>query len=166
MASAEKQVARNREIVIARARGEDVEVIAARHDLTPARVRQILAAGTAVLADGDGPDPVQVALQRRTEYEGIYENALALFERIPDSNPSPKVGALRLALGALDRLGAWDQSIGVLPREMPWVFVELDARRFIKALLQILEEEGVPDEAIDRIVQQLAPAEKDNGGLA
>lgn len=114
MASAEKQAARNREILIAKARGDETNEIALRHDLSPTRVRQILAEGSSRLTDTDH-DPVAVAIEHRAEYAMVLEKAKTLFEAIPDSNPSPKVGALRLYLAALNDLCTWDQVIGFLP---------------------------------------------------
>jgi hypothetical protein len=156
MASADKQAARNRQILIAKVRGEDTKVLAERYEISPSRVRQILAAGTAVLADG-GPDPVQVALEHRAQYEVIYEKALAMFERIPDSNPAPKVGALRLTLLALDRLSTWDQTIGVLPQSLSTAFQQIDYRRFFNeffdALDPALEAAGFSQEKVDQIVE-------------
>jgi hypothetical protein len=161
MASAEKQAARNREILIAKARGEDVEAIATRHDLSPTRIRQILAAGTAVLAGADAHDGLQVALQRRAEYEGIYEKALALYEDLPNSNPSPKVGALRLALTALDRLATWDQTIGFVPTPPTLVSYQLEVRKFMHALLQGLEAAGIPDEAVEKVMDEITGTEEE-----
>ena len=155
MASADKQAVRNREILIAAADGEDAKQIAARYDLSPTRVRQILAAGTAILAGAGDPDPVQVALERRAQYESIYEEAVAMFERIPDSNPSPKVGALRLGLAALDRLTAWDQIIGVTPKNLFHINQEMDMRRIVVTLTQSIEEADMPPELIEKIAEDL-----------
>jgi hypothetical protein len=150
MASADKQAARNRKILIAKARGEDVNAIAAQYDLSPTRVRQILAAGTVVLADAH-TDPVQVALERRAQYEVLYEEAFGLYERIPDTNPSPKVGALRLAIGVLDRLSAWDQTVGVLPGNLSWIYAEIDMNWVADELISGLEAAGIPMETIREI---------------
>ncbi len=57
----------------------------------------------------------------------ILEKAKALFDAIPNSNPSPKVGALRLYLAALNDLCTWDQMIGfVFPYQ---IHQEIDSRR-------------------------------------
>jgi hypothetical protein len=162
MASADQQAARNRKIVIAKARGEDVNTIAARHGLSPARVRQILAAGAAIVAEADGPDPVQIALERRAQYELLYERALALFEQIPDTNPSPKVGALRLALAALDRLSGWEQTVGVMPAGPAWVYKELDARKLGNTLWDAMERADIPEHAIEQVVESLSPVRQDD----
>lgn len=55
--------------------------------LTPACVRQILAVGAAEIP-ADGLDPVQVAYERRSQFEEILEKALALADEIPASNAS------------------------------------------------------------------------------
>jgi len=81
-----------------------------------------------------------VALQRRAEYEDIFKKALALFEDVPKSNPSPKVGALRLALAALDRLATWDQTIGFLPTPTSLVYLQLETRKVLDALYDGLQE--------------------------
>lgn len=154
MASADKQATRNREILIAAASGENKNEIAARYDLSPTRVRQILAAGTAVLAGEGDPDPVQVALERRAQYEAVYMEALAMFERIPDSNPSPKVGALRLCLAALDRLSEWDQMIGVIPGTLSRINQEMEVRDIVLGLWRSMEAAGILPEIIDEIAEE------------
>ncbi len=161
MASADKQAARNREIVLAKARGEDTNQIAAQHGLTPARVRQILAAGTVVLNDAGDIDPVQVALERRSQYEALFEQASSLAERIPDSNPAPKVGALRLSLAALDRLATWDQVIGLIPGQLPFVYQEVDIRKYTEALFSSFEAAGIPIETVNSVIKAITDGEED-----
>lgn len=41
---------------------------------------------------------MEVAIKHRAKFAMILEKAKPLFEAIPDSNPSPKVGVLRLYL--------------------------------------------------------------------
>ena len=78
-----------------------------------------------------------------------------MFERIPDSNPSPKVGALRLGLAALDRLTAWDQIIGVTPKNLFHINQEMDMRRIVVTLTQSIEEADMPPELIEKIAEDL-----------
>jgi hypothetical protein len=87
MASADQQVARNREIRIASANGDDPKQIAARYNLSATRVRQILLEQTEELADIADSDPVRSALERRVQFQWAHEEAVALYERLPDSNP-------------------------------------------------------------------------------
>lgn len=155
MASADQQAARNRGIIIAKASGEETAAIAAKHGISTARVRQILAAGTVELIEAKGPDPVHAALERRAQYEEIYEKANALFDEIPDSNPSPKVGALRLGLLALDRLSAWDQSVGIIPTAPSWVSQEAHLRSYATALIDALERVGFPIEKLDEVLEAM-----------
>jgi DNA-binding CsgD family transcriptional regulator len=155
MASASEQAARDRAILAARVAGQAPAEIARRHNLTPTRVRQIVAANLATLADERRVDPVQVAFQRRAEYEELLEKAWELADAIPIENPSPKVGALRLTLLALDRVCAWDQIIGVLPGAPHQIPTATDDRDKAEEVVRVLTEEGVSDTAQERLVQVL-----------
>jgi len=160
MPSAAEQAERNREILVARARGDAPREIAQRHGLSPTRVRQILAQGVALLPDERRIDPVQVAYQRRAQYEALFEKIEELADQIPPENASPKVGALRLCLHALDRACAWDQIIGLLPSTLPEVWHETDTRETSGRILDVLEAEGTSPETIDRLINELDPSDK------
>jgi len=155
MPNANKQAARNQEIKIASASGENNNQIAARYDLSPARVRQILLQRTEVMADIADSNPVQAALERRAQFETVYEEAMALFDRIPDSNPSAKVGALRLALVALERLATWDQAIGVIPGRLAQVSDQMDARRFFDDILESMRASGASPEMVEKTLEEM-----------
>lgn len=163
MATAAQQAKRNQQIVVARAKGDSIDTIARRHQLTPTRIGQILAHESAVIAGADGPDPVAVALERRAQYQDIFEKALALFESTPDTNPSPKVGALRLALATLDRCTAWDQTIGVLPERLGVIHENFEISQFVKSLLGALEEIGIEEEQMAKVIESVSepPARAD-----
>jgi hypothetical protein len=77
MASKGERLTRDQQILIARAKGETPTSISERWGLTPARVRQILAVGAAQIP-AEGLDPVQVAYERRSQFEEIMEKALAI----------------------------------------------------------------------------------------
>jgi hypothetical protein len=61
---------------------------------------------------------------------------------------------LRLALAALDRLAKWDQTIGVVPTtQLAWVLDELSIRRFLDALRENLEANGIPADTVEEIIE-------------
>lgn len=160
MATASKQAARNREILIASASGDTAKQIAARHDLTATRVRQIISAEAPVLADAGAIEPAKAALERRAQYEAIYEDAVAYFERIPDSDASPKVGALRLALNALDRLSTWDQVIGVIPGNLALANDQIEFVRILEVVLETIETAGVKPEVFEMISENIEQSKR------
>jgi hypothetical protein len=139
MATASERADRNNRIFIERVEGRPVKEIAESHDLTPTRVRQILASGVQALGE-DSVDPVQIALELRAEFELVVEEAKALVAEVPATNPAAKVGALKLVLTALERLTEWQRYMGVLP---PAIFPEIDARRVAGAVMDVFEQHGV-----------------------
>ena len=84
---------------------------------------------------------------------------MALYERLPDSNPSPKVGALRLCLLTLDRLSAWDQAIGLIPQDLARVNEQLNVVRFVEAVFDSLKANGVSSEIQEKVVEDLATSD-------
>ena len=154
MATAQQQAARNRKILLARVKGQPVSEIAAAHDLTPARVRQILAGSVQVLAE-DRVDPVQVAFEVRAELGLVLADAKALAREIPIENAAAKIGALKLVLVALERLAEWQRYLGVLPA--PSLAVELDAREVAAEMLDLFERRGVDHDVLEEVIQLVDP---------
>lgn len=147
--------------MIASAGGENAKEIAVRYDLTTTRVRQIISAEAPVLADAGRIDPANAALERRAQYEAIYEDAVAFFERIPDSETSPKVGALRLALAALDRLSTWDQVIGVIPGNLVLASHQIDVTRIMEVVMDTIEAAGVPADVLETLGQNIEDSKRE-----
>lgn len=155
MATAAEQARRNREILAARLEGKTATEIALDTGLTPSRVRQILAAGAADFVDGSDSDPVQLAFERRSQLEELYDEARALIKAIPESNPSPKVGAVRAAQAALGNLIEWERYMGLLPPREGQAFARIDYRRMVDHILGVADDFGVGPEFGDRLLARL-----------
>ena len=160
MATSNQQAKRNRAILVAKAKGRTTAEIARQTGLTTARVRQIVAAGTVDLVDAFETDPVQLAFERRAQFEEIYEHARALMLAIPDDNPSPKVGSIRATQAALDALVIWDQFIGLLPLSAGALWSEIDVRHFVELLFQATDEFKVDEEFMKRVSELSNSAER------
>ena len=148
--------------MIASASGENTKEIAVRYDLSTTRVRQIISAEAPVLADAGRIDAATAALERRAQYEAIYHDAAALFERIPDSEASPKVGALRLALGALDRLSTWDQVIGVIPGKLELAHHQIDFLQIMEMVMDTLEAAGIHPDVLKTIADNIEDSKRES----
>ena len=155
MATADKQAIRNRKIVRARMEGQSAREIAEAHDLTPARVRQILASAVHPLVE-DRVDPIQLGLELRAEFELVLDEAKTLASAIPSTNPAAKTGALKLVLVALERLTDWHRYMGVLPDRLDFV---IDARVLVERMMNVLEQHNAEDESLlmDAMLDALDP---------
>jgi len=151
MPSAAEQSERNREIIAARAAGEDVESLARRFGLSSSRVKQILRSRRVVVSEV-ATDAVAAASRRRSDYLETVGDLQGLARRLPDSQAAAKVGCYRALLDALDRLTNLERALGFLPSDLGQLRSE---RALVEAVLSVFVEHEVSSDARRALVDRL-----------
>jgi hypothetical protein len=152
------RAARNSQIVEARLRGLGEITVANRFAVTPRQVRRVLAEHRKSRPRLDDIDPLEVVRDALDGYEALAEELALLAERT--SHDGVRLGAIRGRLDVqkarLDLL----QAAGLLPADLPQLRVLRDMERTADVIMQVFDQEGVPERAQRRIADVLSGREE------
>ena len=154
--SAEAKVRRDREVIADRARGLTWLTIAGRHRLSERQCRSIWKnhwQSEATLVETDPIEAVQEALAR---YDAVLERLALLGECA--AQESVKLGAMKAQLTALDGRTALMQAVGLLPRDLGLLRLEVDVREVARTVVRVLDEHGVPPDVQDALQEAISAA--------
>jgi hypothetical protein len=99
-------------------------------------------------------DPVEVVDQMLERYESFGERLIGIADTA--TNDSARVGAIKAAMEAMKAQAELMQAIGVLPRSLGQMAVEIDLRRVARAAIDVLDRNGVPVEVQRELVQAVS----------
>lgn len=149
----DEQAQRDADIVAARLRGLGWAQIARTYGLTVRRVQQIFAAWRQENKTLRHQDPLDIVDELLEQYQGAAEE-LALVAVNAD-NTSARVGAIRARMEAMKNIAELLQAVGVLPKDLGTLRVEMDVRYVAETILRVFDEEDVPERVQQRILQVL-----------
>lgn len=136
--------------------GGDVESIALRHDLSPARVAEVL---DQLRADNSWLPEVKtrwyshrladdLLLRRRA----AVDEAADLLERaVATGNIANEIGARKYRDDALTRLEIMMKDIGLLPKDLAVLTWETESRGIIEKIFDVFDKRGIPREIENEI---------------
>jgi hypothetical protein len=141
---ARDKVVRDAAIVAARSEGLSWEAIAAEHGVSARQCRTIVNEYGKAGITPRLRDPVEVVDQMLERYEDFQERLILIADSA--TNDSARVGAIRAAIDAMRSQAELMQAIGVLPRDLGQMKVEIDVRHVARAAIDVLDRNGVPVE--------------------
>ena len=153
------RVARDDEIIRMRAEGETWKRIAERHGISTRQCRRVVTQSKTGMRSLPSMDAIEWV---ESTYL-LYEEAIDQLQEIAEisNNASARVGAIKAAVAVQAEETALLQAVGVLPRNLGRLAVELDVRHVATTVTQVFEEFAVPREATDailRILNRATPA--------
>ena len=148
-----ERAVRNADVVRARARGLGWEEIAGRFGLSERQCRRILDDYRASESRLHEIDPIETVEGALDQYDAAIEELALLAERT--AHDAVRLGAIKTRLdvlrGKLDLMAA----VGVLPRDLGQLHVEIDVRNVVRAIVNVFDEHGVPREAQEAVARVL-----------
>lgn len=157
--NAAEKVARDRQIVAAKARSLSDATVAETFEIDESTVREVMAAWRETQPSLRSVDPIDVVEQVLFELRGSIEE-LALISSTT-KNDNVRVGAIAKKLQATQQMTALMQATGVLPNDLGTLKVDMDVRVFAATVLRVFTEEGIPDETVAKV---MAEVEQFSGG--
>lgn len=150
--SAEK-VERDRNIVAAKARSLSTATVAQTFDVSERTVETVMAEYRASQPSLRSVDPIEVVEQTIFELRGAIEE-LALISSNAKQD-AVRVGAVSKRVDTIKQLTHLMQSTGVLPNDLGTLKVDMDVRAFASVVLNVFKEEGIPEEAVARVMDEI-----------
>lgn len=149
--SAADRIRRNAQILADRAGGEPVSTIAERHDLTTRQVRSIC---------NDGETPVVQTTIERSEALAVsvladYEKLRRDLDRLSTSrrDPNTQLGAIKAKISVVKQQTDFLLATGLISRDLSAIDYERDAVELAETLLEVLEEQKVPWEVQNALIE-------------
>jgi hypothetical protein len=151
---AREKVSRDAEIVSARASGLPWSEIAAEHGISCRQCRTIVSEFGKAGITPRLRDPVEVVDQMLERYEAFQERLIDIADTA--TNDSARVGAIKAAMDAMKAQAELMQAIGVLPRDLGRMAVEIDVVQTAMAAIEVLARNGVPVEVQRELVEAVS----------
>ena len=143
--NAREKIDRDNQIVAACMRGLSWTTIAARYELSERQCQQILANYRASHPRLRERDPIEILDDMLDRSEAAQEE-LALVSATTKQDAT-RVGAIRTRLNALDAQTNLLILVGVLPRDLGQLRLDLDVQELARKILAVFDEFDVPIEA-------------------
>lgn len=150
---APEQAARDAEIVGLRLRGVSAGQIAETYNISARRVGQIMDAWRKTNPPLRVKDPLEIVDELLEQYGGASEE-LAMISASSNNGPT-RVGAIKARMEVLKQTTELLQAIGVLPKDLGKLRVELDIRFVAETIMRVMDEENVPVEIQEKLVAAL-----------
>lgn len=148
--NAAEKVARDRQIVAAKARSLSDATVADTFGVNEKTVREIMAEWRKEQPSLKTVDPIEVVEQVLFELRGSIEE-LAMVSSTT-TNDNVRVGAIKARIDALDKMTALMQATGVLPNDLGTLKVDMDIRAFAATVLRVFNEEDVPADTVEKVM--------------
>jgi hypothetical protein len=150
---AAEKVARDSQIVAAKARSIPTSSVAQTFGVSESTVENVLREYRESQPELRTVDPIQIVEEMIFEIRGaIGELALA---GSTSKQEAVRVGAVAKKLDALKQLQVLMQAVGVLPNDLGTLKIDMDVRAFGSVVLNVFEEENIPPEAVEKIMNEI-----------
>jgi hypothetical protein len=152
--NAAEKVARDRQIVAAKARSLSDATVAETFGINEKTVREIMAEWREGQPSLKTVDPIEVVEQVLFELRGSIEE-LAMVSSTT-TNDNVRVGAIKARIDALDKMTGLMQATGVLPNDLGTLKVDMDIRAFAATVLRVFNDEDVPPETVEKVMDAIS----------
>lgn len=152
--NAEEKVARDRQIVAAKARSLSDATVADTFGVDASTVREVMAQWRETQPSLRSVDPIDVVEEMLFELRGSIEE-LALVSSTT-TNDNVRVGAIGKRLDALKQMAHLMQATGVLPNDLGTLKVDMDVRAFAATVLRVFADEDVPDKTVGKVMDAIS----------
>jgi hypothetical protein len=149
---------RDADVIAARARGLSWREVSRRFDISDRHCRRIVAEYRESGPKLHEVDPVEVIEDALASYDAAIEDFALLAEQT--GHDGTRLGAIRGRLEATSAKLGLMTSVGVLPRNLGRLAVEIDVRKAAATAIDVLDRNGIPPE----VQQQLAEALQGRNG--
>lgn len=147
--------ARNMEIVGMKVRGVAVAQIARTYHITPRRVRQIMKEWRATNPRLRFADPLDIVDEMLEQYAGAAEELALISATTSPQNAAVRVGSIKARMDVLRQQTELLQEVGVLPKNLGKLQVEMDVRFVAETIVKVMEEEGVDPRIQRRLIEAI-----------
>lgn len=152
--NAAEKVQRDRQIVAAKARALSDATVAETFGVSERHVQNVMAEYRESQPSLRTIDPIETVEQVLFELRGTIEE-LALISSSTKQD-AVRVGAISKKLDATKQMTALMQATGVLPNDLGTLKVDMDVRAFAATVLRVFTEEGVPQETVAKVMDEIA----------
>lgn len=158
---------RNHDLVVDRLQPMSWAALAAKYGISDRMCRKIFYAWAKkneegrTVSDFQGRDPIEIVWESAARYERWIEQLarLAFGAEVQDS---VRVGAINSASNIQQKLIDLLQATGILPKQLGKLRIEADIRYVAQAILQVFDEEGVPEQTRERVIRAIQSASSRN----
>jgi hypothetical protein len=109
-------------------------------------------------------DPIAVVERAYSRYEGIIEDLREIVATATQG--STQVGAIKAEMVAIEAQMGLLQAVGVLPRSLGELRIEVDLRTMMREAIKVFEDYGMPIEARDAFADALKLRQRERGRRA
>jgi hypothetical protein len=164
--SAEDTVVRNRALIADRLKPMSWVALAAKYNLHERYCRRIFYKWSKSnqgrnLTDVAGRDPIEIVYESVARYEGWIEQ-LTEVAFSPEASDASRVAAITAQMNAQSKLTELLQATGILPRELGKLRIVADVRYVAQAILTVFEEEKVPTQVRERVIEVIRASSSRN----
>lgn len=151
--TAEQRMNRNRAIFDARARGFGWDEIARQHDVSVRQAQRIHSEYRDASPGALAADPIATVEELLAGHDAALEDLARLANDA--KHDGARLGAIRARLDVMREKYELLAAVGVLPRDLGQVAVQIDSQRIADATVAVLERHAVPEHVFDEILEAL-----------